>query len=158
MRITARPAGHDDLAILIDLYRGLEAEQVELKDMWSLADALPEPAEQALAEALEDERTVVYVGEIDEYPFGFSLARIEGLLPQAGGTHIGSVRFIYTDPDARGVGVGEAMINALLDDLRDRGLERFDAHVLPGHRAAKNFFEASGFAARSIVMHNRGDD
>ena len=33
----------------------------------------------------------------------------------------------------------------------------FDVRVLPGHRLAKNFFEANGFSARLIVMH-RDDD
>ena len=42
----------------------------------------------------------------------------------------------------------------VLDALRRQGLVRFDAHVLPGHRLAKNFFEAGGFSARSIVMHH----
>jgi hypothetical protein len=41
--------------------------------------------------------------------------------------------------------------------LRDRGITKFDAHVLPGHRLAKNFFEAGGFAARSITMHHDDD-
>ena len=30
-----------------------------------------------------------------------------------------------------------------------------DALVLPGHRAAKNFFEESGFTARALVMHHK---
>jgi hypothetical protein len=41
-----------------------------------------------------------------------------------------------------------------MDLLRKRGISRFDAHVLPGHRLAKNFFEAGGFSARSITMHH----
>ncbi len=28
-----------------------------------------------------------------------------------------------------------------------------DTLALPGHRAAKNFFEESGFTARALVMH-----
>jgi hypothetical protein len=41
-----------------------------------------------------------------------------------------------------------------MDLLRERGITKFDAHVLPGHRLAKNFFEAGGFSARSIIMHH----
>jgi hypothetical protein len=41
-----------------------------------------------------------------------------------------------------------------LSILRERGITKFDAHVLPGHRLAKNFFEAGGFSARSIIMHH----
>jgi hypothetical protein len=46
------------------------------------------------------------------------------------------------------------MLDLALSQLRERGLRRFDAHVLPGHRLVKNFFEAGGFAARSITMHH----
>jgi hypothetical protein len=42
----------------------------------------------------------------------------------------------------------------VLAELRQRGISKFDAHVLPGHRLAKNFFESGGFSARSIVMHH----
>jgi hypothetical protein len=46
------------------------------------------------------------------------------------------------------------MRDYVMDLLRKRGISRFDAHVLPGHRLAKNFFEAGGFSARSITMHH----
>jgi ribosomal protein S18 acetylase RimI-like enzyme len=95
------------------------------------------------------------VGEIDGYPLGFILARVEELLPQAHGDLLGSIRLVYVDEAAREVGLGEAMRDLVLERLRGMGIRRFDAHVLPGHRLAKNFFEAGGFAARSIVMHRR---
>jgi hypothetical protein len=46
------------------------------------------------------------------------------------------------------------MRDLAMEKLRERGISKFDAHVLPGHRLAKNFFEAGGFSARSIVMHH----
>jgi ribosomal protein S18 acetylase RimI-like enzyme len=61
---------------------------------------------------------------------------------------------VYVTEAARGVGVGEAMLEAALAALRARGVRRFDAIVSPGHRLAKNFFEAAGFSARRITMHH----
>jgi hypothetical protein len=49
------------------------------------------------------------------------------------------------------------MIEAYLTAERARGVTLFDAHVTPGHRPTKNFFESKGFAARSIVMHHDDD-
>ena len=152
--VTARHATAEDLDVLVDLYRGLEDEQTVLKDMWPLADGLAEPVTDSVEALLNAPDAVTIIGELEGCPFGFAVAMVIDLLPQAEGLQVGSVRLIYTDPPARGVGVGEAMIGFLLDQLRERGLRRFDAHVLPGHRQAKNFFEASGFAARSIVMHH----
>jgi ribosomal protein S18 acetylase RimI-like enzyme len=154
MRVVARPATHADLPDLVRLYRGLEEEMVGLHKMWPLADGLPEPVEESLAAAVDDPGTHLLVGEIEGTVFGFLLARAEPLLPQAGGERVGVIRLIYVEPDAREVAVGEAMREAVMDTFRAEGIKKFDAHVLPGHRLAKNFFEAGGFSARSIVMHH----
>jgi ribosomal protein S18 acetylase RimI-like enzyme len=100
---------------------------------------------------------VVLIGEIEGYPFGFLLARVERLLAQADGDLVGAIRLIYVDHEAREVSVAEEMREMAMSILRERGITKFDAHVLPGHRLAKNFFEAGGFAARSIIMHHDDD-
>jgi ribosomal protein S18 acetylase RimI-like enzyme len=139
---------------LVDLYRDLEEEMEALHVMWPVADCLDEPVTDSFAEALADPETVLLLGEIDGYPFGFLLARVERLLAQADGELVGAIRLIYVDREAREVAVAEEMREMALDILRERGITKFDAHVLPGHRLAKNFFEAGGFAARSIIMHH----
>jgi ribosomal protein S18 acetylase RimI-like enzyme len=154
VKITARRAGQEDIPALLDLYRGLEEEMTGLHSMWPLADGLAEPVETSFRALLGDPDSVVIVGELDGYPFGFVWARVEQILPQAGGVEVGSIRLIYVAPGAREVSLGEEMRDYTMDLLRERGISRFDAHVLPGHRLAKNFFEAGGFSARSIIMHH----
>jgi hypothetical protein len=154
MRISARLAETGDLTTLEGLYRELETEMTELHPMWPLADGLAEPVSEALSQALEDESTMVVIGEIEAYPFGFLVARVETLLPQADGEEIGSIRLVFVELEAREVSVGEVMRDFVLAEMRSRGISKFDAHVLPGHRLVKNFFEAGGFSARSIVMHH----
>jgi ribosomal protein S18 acetylase RimI-like enzyme len=136
------------------LYRGLEAEMTALHPMWPLADGLAEPVESSFESLVGDPEALVVMGDIDGYPFGFAMARIEEILPQAAGEKIGSIRLIYVEPEAREISLGEEMRDYLIDELRRRGISRFDAHVLPGHRLAKNFFEAGGFSARAIIMHH----
>lgn len=154
MRVTARLATEDDIESLVTLYRGLEEEMEALHVMWPVADGLDEPVGASFHDALEEPDTVVLIGEIDGYPFGFLLARVERLLAQADGELVGAIRLIYVDQEAREVAVAEEMREMALDNLRERGITKFDAHVLPGHRLAKNFFEAGGFSARSIIMHH----
>lgn len=157
MRVTARHASVIDIDSLVRLYRSLEEEMVALHAMWPLADGLDEPVRDSLLSALEKQDTHVILGEIDDYPFGFLIARVEGLLDQADGEQIGSIRFVFVEKEAREVAVGEVMRDLALGDLRQLGITKFDAYVLPGHRLAKNFFEAGGFSARSIVMHHDDD-
>ncbi len=68
-----------------------------------------------------------------------------------------TIKLVFTEEEARGIGVGEAMRDTVVQVFRTRGHRWFDAHVLPGHRLAKNFFEAGGFAARFIVMNHEDD-
>lgn len=157
MHVSARRATPDDLDTLEHLYRELEKEMVALHTMWPLADGLAEPVRQSLAAALEDELALVLLGCIDDVPFGFIYGRSEPLLPQANGKRVAAIRMVFTEHEAREVGVGEVMRDMFMDHFRESGHTLFDAHVLPGHRLAKNFFEAGGFSARSIVMHHDDD-
>ncbi len=156
-KVAARRATVDDVDELERLYRLLAEEMTPLSHMWPLADGLAEPLRDSLATVVADAESVVVIGEVDDVPFGFLVARIEGMLPQAGGRQIGSIRLVFVHQPAREVGVGEAMLGFALEELRSAGVSTFDAHVLPGHRLVKNFFEAGGFKARSIVMSRYED-
>ncbi len=157
MIVASHKATLDEMPRLEDLYRLLEKEMTALHAMWPLADGLPEPVTSSLTGAVTDPDTELLVGTIDGYPVGFLLAEVTGLLPQAGGEVVGSIRLVFVEPEAREVGVAEAMRDMAMESFRARGITRFDAHVLPGHRLVKNFFEAGGFAARSIIMHHRDE-
>ena len=157
MKVWSRPAAAEDLESLLPLYQGLEEEQTALRSMWRLADGLPEPMEAAFKEILDDDDSLLVIGFLDEVPLGFAWARSEELLPQANGARVAVIRLIHTESDARGIGIGEMMMDQIFGHFRARGVGRFDARVSPGHRNAKNFFEANGFKARLIVM-SRDDD
>ncbi|MFH1103608.1 MAG: GNAT family N-acetyltransferase [Actinomycetota bacterium] len=153
MVIDARPASVDDARVIADLYRELAEEMDALRPLWSAAEGLGDPIAETLPTALGGPPWWGYVGQLDGVPVGFLLGRDEPLLPPAAETPVAAIRFIYTVPGARQVGVGEAMMDAFMIDARARGITLFDAHVSPGHRESKNFFESHGFTARSIVMH-----
>lgn len=153
MEVSARPAVPGDVPELVRLYRRLEEEMVGLKPVWAMADGLAAPVDRSWLASISDDSATVLVGAIDEVPVGFLLGRTEHLLPQAQGERTASIRLIFTEPEAREVGVGEAMVAAYLAEARAAGIAFFDAHVPPGHREAKNFFESHGFSARRIVMH-----
>jgi N-acetylglutamate synthase-like GNAT family acetyltransferase len=57
--------------------------------------------------------------------------------------------------DARGVGVGEELLAAVMAFCSEAGCVGVDADALPGARETKNFFETFGFTARRLVVHHR---
>jgi GNAT superfamily N-acetyltransferase len=155
MEVSCRLAGLEDVPRIAELYEPARQEQTDLREAWPIADGLSEPLQATLTDLLADDDSFLAVGLIDGCVFGFIWARIEDLLPQAGGERIGVVRLVFVEEPARAVGVGEAMLQAALEEMRGRGIRRFDAVVSPGHRLAKNFFESAGFSARRITMYHR---
>ena len=106
----------------------------------------------SLAKALTDPGTIVLAGTVDSEVVGYAVGRAETL---RNGTTLGVVDDLFVDPEARGVGVGTAVMGQLLEWFSSQGCIGVDAPALPGARATKNFFEATGFTARLIVMHHR---
>lgn len=153
MLVSARTATAADIPDLVRLYEGLEAEMDALSPLWIPASGLSGPPSDSLSALLDDESVELCVGAIDDAVVGLAAAFDEAL--PASRDRVVSIRYIYTEPPAREVGVAAAMLEFLLQAMESKGHTLFDAHVLPGHRLAKNFFESAGFKARHIIMHRK---
>jgi ribosomal protein S18 acetylase RimI-like enzyme len=147
-----RPATRDDLPRIVELARLLRHELLPMKGgaLWSNREALAEPLDDAYAALIGRDDAFVVVGTVDETVVGFGVVTLERLRT---GETLGVISDLFVEPDARAVGVGEVMADELVAFCAARGCVGIDALALPGHRAAKNFFEDSGFTARAIVMH-----
>lgn len=150
-----RRATPDDLPRLLELYEALRLELGEYRGRWYEIDAWPEPVEVALEQAIASPDVLVVVGTIDAVAVGYAVCEAAATLPQATEPLIGRIRDLFVEVGAREVSVGEALLSACIDWLRERGCRSADICVLPGHRAAKNFCEENGFTARSLTMHAR---
>ena len=62
------------------------------------------------------------------------------------------IDLLYVRPDARGVGIGSAMMEVALRILQERGATRINAATLPGDRSTKNLFERHGLVAQMITV------
>jgi|TARA_B100001079_G_scaffold56320_2_gene47175 GNAT superfamily N-acetyltransferase len=101
-------------------------------------------------ECLESPEVVVAVGTIDGTTVGYGVMRISEV---ADGNPHAVVEELFVDPEARSVGVGEALMEYLIEDAKVRGALWIEALALPGDRATKNFFESQRMVARAIVVH-----
>jgi GNAT superfamily N-acetyltransferase len=149
----ARPATEADVPRLAELARAAIAELVPTRGgaVWHAREARPEPIEEGLAALLSDPSALVVAGTIDGVVVGYGVVRVEQL---GDGSRLGVIDDIYVQDEARGVGLGEAMMGDMVSWCVGRGCFGMDAMALPGHRSTKNFFEESGFTARKLVMHH----
>ncbi|MFM8238610.1 MAG: N-acetyltransferase family protein [Actinomycetota bacterium] len=147
----ARRATTADLEHLVGLATRLRTELAEERGgpLWALREAVADPGAR-FAELLTDPHACVVVGTIDGIPVGYATAVIE---PLRDGSRLGIIEECFTEPGARAVGVGEAMLDTVVGFCSAAGCGGIDATALPGHREAKNFFERAGFTARRLVMH-----
>lgn len=152
----ARPATADDVGRLTELYRQGKEELSVFRGSGLLfeREARRQPTERSLSDALASPDRALWAGTIDGVVVGYGVGRVDRL---AAGDRLGVIEDLYVEPDARSVGVGEAVTGALLEWFENQGCCGVDALALPGARATKNFFEESGFTARLLVMHRRLD-
>lgn len=149
---SARPAVASDVDEVVALVHALRAELGEQRggDLWRRTRAPEPPDATAVLARLAEPGTTVLVGCLDDAVVGYAVAAVHDL---ADGGRLAEVQDLFVEPAAREVGVGEALVGALVAWAEDAGCLGLDATALPGHRAAKNFFEAHGFVARSLTMH-----
>lgn len=118
--------------------------------IWTRRETRARPIHDALDRALTDDDQLIVVGTIDDVVVGYSGVQRERLLD---GATLAVVEDIYVLPEAREVGVGEAMLNLCLQWAEESGCVGLDALALPGDRQTKNFFESFGLVARAIIVH-----
>ena len=150
----ARQATAADVERLAVLYRQGADELTPMRGgaIWAARESRAEPLEAVYRELVSRDDTRVVVGTIDGFAIGFGIGRLEELRD---GRWLGVVDELFVEPEARSIGVGEAIVADLLEFFAAHGCIGADALALPGNRATKNFFEQQGFVARAIVMHKR---
>src|SRR5690606_1486554 len=147
-----RPATPADVPRLAQL---AEAAVLELSAnrgglVWARARARRAPYGPGFEAALEDPAQRVVVGTLDGTVMGYGVARVEVL---EDGGRLGVLDDLYTVPGCREVGIGELVMEDLVDWCREQGCFGVDSLALPGDRHTKNFFESFGLVARAIIVH-----
>lgn len=131
--------------------RRLEVEPLRGGSLFLKREAGPSPLSERLGRLLADEASgAVVVGCYDDVVFGYSLAVLEVLLD---GSKLTRVEHFVVDAEARKSGIGEAMMNLLLEWAEVEGCIGIDSVALPGDRDTKNFFESFGLKARMLTVH-----
>lgn len=149
-----RPATTSDAPAISRLWEKLVAYHQALDP--SMPAAAPDGAarySRRLIDRLGDSHTCVLVAEADGQVVGYVLGVVVDLLPemfeqQAGGF----LADIFVEEAYRGRGVGRALVQALEDWFRDKGLRHFEWHVAARNKSALAFWEAVGGQSFMVRM------
>jgi ribosomal protein S18 acetylase RimI-like enzyme len=149
---SVRAATADDLDVLAEFTTALVTELGPMRGgaLWVRRDARTESLRDTFVALLDDPDAVVRIGCLDGAPVAFAVMVVEHL---ADGGSLARITELHVLEAARGVGVGEALLDDLVAVAAARGCVGVDALALPGHRSTKNFFEGQGFTARLLTMH-----
>lgn len=147
----ARAPRENELPRLAELHRLAVAATLPERggEVFAARETAGEPLENWLRDRLSDEG--VWAGTIDDSVVGYAVAAIEEVRH---GVRLARIEALFVEQGARGVGVGAAMIAAILEWSVTKECTGVDAWALPGDRNTKNFFEGSGFSARLLTMHH----
>src|SRR5690606_28861767 len=110
-------------------------------DVWRRVAGRVQPVAASVQADHDDPDTAVTVGTIDGVVVGYAVVHAERLRD---GSTLGRITDLFTLAGARGVGIGEAMMDEVLAWCTERGCFGVDSIALPGARHTKHFFEASG--------------
>lgn len=150
MNTFVRPALESDLAALVDAERLFRAAVAEADRGGAeyLAE-LEEAGSTGWSQRLTEPSWCVAVAGIDDVVLGAAAAQT--VVP---GT-ASRVHLLWVHADAREVGLGEGLLDYLMQQARAAGAARIEASALPGDRDTKNLFERAGLVARLIVVSGR---
>lgn len=150
MEVTARPAVGADLPTLAALVAdGIAATAGQRgAELWRLEWAPRPPYEASVGERLTDPVAGTLVGCYDEHVLGALFLDRRQVVD---GPAIARITFVFVEPEARHIGIGEALIDAAAAWARAAGCTGLDGLALPGDRHVKNLYERSGMTARELT-------
>ena len=150
MDVTTRPAVEADLPTLATLVAdGIAATAGQRgAELWRLEWAPRRPLEAGLQQRLSDPAAGTLVGGFDDHALGVLLLDRRQIVD---GPAIARITFVFVEPEARHIGIGEALIDAAASWARAAGCTGLDGLALPGDRHVKNLYERSGMTARELT-------
>ena len=149
---SARPATTADLDVIAKIAQTVAAELSRGRGglLFLAREAWAPSLAERLETALVADDQILVAGCYDDVVCGYGLAKVEGL---GGGELLGVVEDLAVEATMREVGIGEAIMDLLIELLQERGCVGVDSRALPGDRHTKNFFESFGLKARLLVVH-----
>jgi ribosomal protein S18 acetylase RimI-like enzyme len=151
-----RQARAADLPAALELYRELDRFQQAWRVFEPRADLAGE-AEARYRAALGDPAQLHLVAERDDRLVGMGMARVT--VPSSmSDERAAEVSNVYVLPEARGLGVGRALVVGLARWAREQGAPRLVLKTYSQNEEALRFWETVGFRPRFVQMTALAED
>lgn len=98
--------------------------------------------------AVNDTGLCIFVAGLDDVVMGFVVVRTGN----SDTVEVATIEQVFVTSDARGLGVGDSLISAIVVWAKSQNLNALDGFALPGDRETKNLYERAGLVARLITV------
>jgi len=129
---------------------------VRLANAQALFDGPITEADLAVAHNYPDGlRVAEDEGEIVGFVFGYLKEMPAAVLATWGARGVGYVELLVVAPGYRRKGVGQALLDSLMKEFKQSGLDMVLLHCPAEAKAAKNLYEKNGFGVAAYHMRKR---
>lgn len=91
----------------------------------------------------------VLVAEVDGAVVGYAKLGRSTRLPSR--EHVLDLNGLTVDPNRRRIGAGRALVDAAVEEARNRGARKLSLRVLGGNTGARRLYEACGFVIEGVL-------
>ena len=140
MRVVTRAATKEDLPALASLVAGCASTLRSERggEQFAAREFLLSPRGAGLETMLSDRDVLVLSGTIDDQVLAIAVVRIEMLADDG---LLGRLELLFVDPDAREVGLGEALVRTATTWAAEQGATGLDACTrCPGAEKSRTFW------------------
>jgi ribosomal protein S18 acetylase RimI-like enzyme len=135
---------------LVAHHRALDADLPEATPMGALRYA------RRIADQLENPHAAVYVAQRGDHMLGYSVGLIVDMAPDMFvQERSGFLADIYVEPNARGQGIGRALVQHMTAFFQANGVQYVEWHAAARNVAARQFWQRLG--GREVLVRMRLD-
>lgn len=146
--IVVRRATQNDIAILLEFEQGVIQTERPMDSTLK-----PDPINYYdISELIRGPNSVVYVIEINGIVSASGYAKMISEKPYRKHTQIGYLGMMYVVPKARGKGLNQRIIDALIEWCKEKNLDEVQLEVYAENPTALRAYEKAGFKSHLLTM------
>jgi GNAT superfamily N-acetyltransferase len=144
MNETVRPTESRDLGWFVEFDRAQRLAALDQRGGPEMVAAWPTRSHADWQTLLNEPTAALFTAEIDAQPVGYAVSQLRA--------DVVVVERIFVEAGFRELGLGDAMLEALMAWGRACDAQAIEALALPGDRETKNMFERYGVKARALIV------